>query len=251
MNIPFWEGAGTCNCLLENMSGHGICRTFRVFFGSTDELRVIKPYFCIRILHSLCFESENFASNFLFANNHSFLTINEGKGEFSNRFKMHVCTLGFPGINTITIMGLKPVTSYEVKMLAINGKGEGESSAPKDFRTEPVRKYCPFPSSGVHPLSPPQLSPPSMLPDWTMAELHCLCVRCTDSPPSPFSLQGELSATTSSSQPSSVHCVFCVRLSLSCPVPMLIACFQLEGPQRPTLTAPIERIRSKRLQGTE
>ncbi|XP_072557981.1 neural cell adhesion molecule 1a isoform X3 [Paramormyrops kingsleyae] len=43
------------------------------------------------------------------------------------------------GINTITITGLKPVTSYEVKMSAINGKGEGESSAPKDFRTEPVR----------------------------------------------------------------------------------------------------------------
>ncbi|XP_072557985.1 neural cell adhesion molecule 1a isoform X8 [Paramormyrops kingsleyae] len=47
------------------------------------------------------------------------------------------------GINTITITGLKPVTSYEVKMSAINGKGEGESSAPKDFRTEPVREPNP------------------------------------------------------------------------------------------------------------
>ncbi|XP_053297972.1 neural cell adhesion molecule 1 [Pleuronectes platessa] len=40
----------------------------------------------------------------------------------------------------ITIVGLKPETTYEVKMSAINGKGEGESSEAKTFKTEPVRE---------------------------------------------------------------------------------------------------------------
>uniref|UniRef100_A0A3B5AV62 Neural cell adhesion molecule 1-like n=1 Tax=Stegastes partitus TaxID=144197 RepID=A0A3B5AV62_9TELE len=40
----------------------------------------------------------------------------------------------------ITIDGLKPETTYEVKMSAINGKGEGESSAASTFKTEPVRE---------------------------------------------------------------------------------------------------------------
>ncbi|XP_067464849.1 neural cell adhesion molecule 1a isoform X2 [Thunnus thynnus] len=38
----------------------------------------------------------------------------------------------------ITITGLKPETTYEVKMSATNGKGEGESSPPSVFKTEPV-----------------------------------------------------------------------------------------------------------------
>ncbi|XP_034463048.1 neural cell adhesion molecule 1a isoform X6 [Hippoglossus hippoglossus] len=38
----------------------------------------------------------------------------------------------------ITIVGLKPETTYELKMSAINGKGEGESSEAKTFKTEPV-----------------------------------------------------------------------------------------------------------------
>jgi neurocan core protein len=55
----------------------------------------------------------------------------------------------------ITIVGLKPETFYEVKMSAINGKGEGESSPPQNFKTEPVRKCL-----------PPSLFPPapSLLP---------------------------------------------------------------------------------------
>ncbi|XP_071362523.1 neural cell adhesion molecule 1a isoform X7 [Trachinotus anak] len=40
----------------------------------------------------------------------------------------------------ITIVGLKPETTYEVKMSAINGKGEGESSPASTFETEPVRE---------------------------------------------------------------------------------------------------------------
>ncbi|XP_062309877.1 neural cell adhesion molecule 1a isoform X12 [Osmerus eperlanus] len=42
------------------------------------------------------------------------------------------------GIDVLTMVGLKPETSYEVKMSAINGKGEGESSATMSFKTEPV-----------------------------------------------------------------------------------------------------------------
>lgn len=38
-----------------------------------------------------------------------------------------------------TITGLKPETSYEVRMSAINGKGEGERSEAMAFRTEPVQ----------------------------------------------------------------------------------------------------------------
>ncbi|TNN79176.1 Neural cell adhesion molecule 1 [Liparis tanakae] len=38
----------------------------------------------------------------------------------------------------ITIVGLKPEALYEVKMSAINGKGEGESSQVSTFKTEPV-----------------------------------------------------------------------------------------------------------------
>uniref|UniRef100_A0A8C7J241 Neural cell adhesion molecule 1 n=1 Tax=Oncorhynchus kisutch TaxID=8019 RepID=A0A8C7J241_ONCKI len=43
----------------------------------------------------------------------------------------------------ITIVGLKPETFYEVKMSAINGKGEGESCTPLNFKTEPVREPSP------------------------------------------------------------------------------------------------------------
>ncbi|XP_040005839.1 neural cell adhesion molecule 1a isoform X2 [Xiphias gladius] len=38
----------------------------------------------------------------------------------------------------ITIFDLKPDTTYEVKMSAINGKGEGESSPARTFKTEPI-----------------------------------------------------------------------------------------------------------------
>ncbi|XP_062309873.1 neural cell adhesion molecule 1a isoform X9 [Osmerus eperlanus] len=47
------------------------------------------------------------------------------------------------GIDVLTMVGLKPETSYEVKMSAINGKGEGESSATMSFKTEPVREPSP------------------------------------------------------------------------------------------------------------
>lgn len=43
-------------------------------------------------------------------------------------------------VNEVTITGLKPESRYEVKLSAINGKGEGESSPTELFKTEPVRK---------------------------------------------------------------------------------------------------------------
>lgn len=59
-------------------------------------------------------------------------------------------------IGETTITGLKPETSYEVKMSAINGKGEGESSPAEFFKTEPVRK---FPMSQSSLLTVELLSP--------------------------------------------------------------------------------------------
>ncbi|XP_049322460.1 neural cell adhesion molecule 1a isoform X10 [Astyanax mexicanus] len=47
------------------------------------------------------------------------------------------------GLNLITIVGLKPETKYEVKMSAINGKGEGDSCPPETFKTQPVREPNP------------------------------------------------------------------------------------------------------------
>ncbi|XP_061596335.1 neural cell adhesion molecule 1a isoform X4 [Cololabis saira] len=42
-------------------------------------------------------------------------------------------------MTTVAIVGLKPESNYEVKMSAINGKGEGESSLPGSFKTKPVQ----------------------------------------------------------------------------------------------------------------
>ncbi|KAM9450346.1 neural cell adhesion molecule 1a isoform 3-T3 [Clarias gariepinus] len=42
------------------------------------------------------------------------------------------------GLSSITIVGLKPETEYEVMLSAINGKGEGESCPPETFKTLPV-----------------------------------------------------------------------------------------------------------------
>ncbi|XP_006111292.2 neural cell adhesion molecule 1 isoform X2 [Pelodiscus sinensis] len=41
---------------------------------------------------------------------------------------------------TITIVGLKPETSYAVRLSAINGKGLGEISPVSEFKTQPVRE---------------------------------------------------------------------------------------------------------------
>ncbi|XP_030820952.1 neural cell adhesion molecule 1 isoform X4 [Camarhynchus parvulus] len=40
---------------------------------------------------------------------------------------------------TVTITGLKPETTYAVRLSAVNGKGVGELSPPAEFKTQPVR----------------------------------------------------------------------------------------------------------------
>ncbi|EPQ01855.1 Neural cell adhesion molecule 1 [Myotis brandtii] len=40
----------------------------------------------------------------------------------------------------VTIMGLKPETTYTVRLAALNGKGLGEISAASEFKTQPVRE---------------------------------------------------------------------------------------------------------------
>ncbi|XP_016361646.1 neural cell adhesion molecule 1-like isoform X5 [Sinocyclocheilus anshuiensis] len=57
------------------------------------------------------------------------------------------------GLNLITIVGLKPETTYEVKISAINGKGEGESSPPESFKTQPVQGEPNPPKLEAKPLS--------------------------------------------------------------------------------------------------
>ncbi|XP_071023495.1 neural cell adhesion molecule 1-like isoform X6 [Oncorhynchus clarkii lewisi] len=87
------------------------------------------------------------------------------------------------GLGMITIVGLKPETFYEVKMSAINGKGEGESSTPLNFKTEPVRytftNGIPFHYSNVDSVSSVT---PTFIPS-TSAALR---------EPSPPKLEGKL-----------------------------------------------------------
>ena len=53
----------------------------------------------------------------------------------------------------VTIVGLKPETTYAVRLAALNGKGLGEISTASEFKTQPVRKYKQHPaSSHTHPL---------------------------------------------------------------------------------------------------
>ncbi|XP_077089268.1 neural cell adhesion molecule 1a isoform X8 [Siphateles boraxobius] len=66
------------------------------------------------------------------------------------------------GLNLITIVGLKPETTYELKLSAINGKGEGESSAPENFKTQPVlssetRTSIPSTTADLREPNPPKL----------------------------------------------------------------------------------------------
>ncbi|KAM6969924.1 neural cell adhesion molecule 1a isoform 3-T3 [Aplochiton taeniatus] len=58
------------------------------------------------------------------------------------------------GLSMITIVGLKPETTYEVRMSAINGKGEGESSQTSTFKTEPVRYTFTISSGTPTPIPP-------------------------------------------------------------------------------------------------
>uniref|UniRef100_A0A2K6JZ50 Neural cell adhesion molecule 1 n=2 Tax=Rhinopithecus TaxID=542827 RepID=A0A2K6JZ50_RHIBE len=45
----------------------------------------------------------------------------------------------------VTIVGLKPETTYAVRLAALNGKGLGEISAASEFKTQPVLIHLPWP----------------------------------------------------------------------------------------------------------
>ncbi|XP_056450195.1 neural cell adhesion molecule 1a isoform X2 [Gadus chalcogrammus] len=64
------------------------------------------------------------------------------------------------GTNQIILTGLKPETAYEVKMAAVNGKGDGESSPSTAFTTEPIRYTFTTPPE----TSTPSIPPPTTLP---------------------------------------------------------------------------------------
>ncbi|XP_076002230.1 neural cell adhesion molecule 1b [Genypterus blacodes] len=67
-----------------------------------------------------------------------------------------------PGsVGEVTITGLKPETNYEVKISAINGKGEGDGSPAEAFKTEPVRYPNPPKVEGT-----PQLKGNSIKVNW-------------------------------------------------------------------------------------
>uniref|UniRef100_A0A3P9A439 Neural cell adhesion molecule 1 n=1 Tax=Esox lucius TaxID=8010 RepID=A0A3P9A439_ESOLU len=103
------------------------------------------------------------------------------------------------GLSSITIMGLKPETSYEVKMSAINGKGEGESSPLQNFKTGPVR-YT-FTRKPVNPGATTQV--PLDSSTLTCVQTEPVAVTPTYIPstssalrePSPPKLEGKLQAT--------------------------------------------------------
>ncbi|XP_032975230.1 neural cell adhesion molecule 1 isoform X5 [Rhinolophus ferrumequinum] len=64
----------------------------------------------------------------------------------------------------VTIMGLKPETTYAVRLAALNGKGLGEISAASEFKTQPVHSplpLAPASSSTPVPLSHPDKGEPS------------------------------------------------------------------------------------------
>ncbi|XP_032212496.1 neural cell adhesion molecule 1 isoform X3 [Mustela erminea] len=64
----------------------------------------------------------------------------------------------------VTIVGLKPETTYAVRLAALNGKGLGEISTASEFKTQPVHgslPLAPASSSTPVPLSPPDKGEPS------------------------------------------------------------------------------------------
>ncbi|KAM9220011.1 neural cell adhesion molecule 1 isoform 19-T19 [Dugong dugon] len=70
----------------------------------------------------------------------------------------------------VTIVGLKPETTYAVRLAALNGKGLGEISTASEFKTQPVHSPPPPASSPTPvPLSPPDTTWP--LPALTTTEV--------------------------------------------------------------------------------
>ncbi|KAM8768181.1 neural cell adhesion molecule 1b isoform 2-T2 [Acanthopagrus schlegelii] len=79
----------------------------------------------------------------------------KGQGRGNSGQKVFEAQAG--SINEVTITGLKPESSYEVKLSAINGKGEGESSPAEFFKTEPVHGLFHYFSEDTGNPNPPKL----------------------------------------------------------------------------------------------
>ncbi|XP_074535095.1 neural cell adhesion molecule 1b isoform X2 [Halichoeres trimaculatus] len=77
----------------------------------------------------------------------------QGRGSWMQK----VYELQDGSIGEVTVTGLKPETSYQVKMSAINGKGEGESSPAEFFKTEPVHDISHFFTEDTGNPNPPKL----------------------------------------------------------------------------------------------
>lgn len=80
----------------------------------------------------------------------------------------------------MTITGLKPETTYAVRLSAVNGKGVGELSLPAEFKTQPVRKYSPAqpPSASVPCTSPGNLCHAWITPFLSHRPGCTLCFLC-------------------------------------------------------------------------
>lgn len=87
-------------------------------------------------------------------------------------------------------MGLKPETTYAVRLAALNGKGLGEISTASEFKTQPVRKYMQRLAPSPHPPSSggrrgPRAAPSSV---WMQLFVLQMALLREGSPPSPLAL---------------------------------------------------------------
>ncbi|XP_040113945.1 neural cell adhesion molecule 1 isoform X14 [Oryx dammah] len=73
----------------------------------------------------------------------------------------------------VTIVGLKPETTYAVRLAALNGKGLGEISAASEFKTQPVHSPLPpAPASSSTPVPLSHLDTTWPLPALTTTEAY-------------------------------------------------------------------------------
>ncbi|XP_006072557.1 neural cell adhesion molecule 1 isoform X20 [Bubalus bubalis] len=86
----------------------------------------------------------------------------------------------------VTIVGLKPETTYAVRLAALNGKGLGEISAASEFKTQPVHSPLPpAPASSSTPVPLSHLDTTWPLPALTTTE-------ATKGEPSAPKLEGQM-----------------------------------------------------------
>ncbi|KAL2094762.1 hypothetical protein ACEWY4_009481 [Coilia grayii] len=86
------------------------------------------------------------------------------------------------GLNLITLVGLKPDTVYELRLSAINGKGQGESSPVETFKTQPV----------LSPSTPTTAPPTSPALSEYETETRTECAGARQWEPNPPKLEGKV-----------------------------------------------------------